>query len=218
MNYWENYKKENKKLWHFKPNLKSKDYQYIGRISTNFTDINKLVKNNKKKHMLYVVNEDKKYKNFKLNSRISSFKKWGYKKDQTQFYQYFSDEFPNIFKRFINFSKLDFATGSIIKQYPGNILPWHYDTHVTFKSKIKDLKNKEIIRYMIFLTDWNWGHYFAVGNSVIHQWKKGDVITWKNHMHHCGSNAGMIPKMTMNITGIVNKQSVHLGKKKLFKI
>ena len=35
--------------------------------------------------------------------------------------------------------------------------------------------------------------------------EKGDVITWKNHMHHCGSNSGMEPKMTMNITGIVNK-------------
>ena len=71
---------------------------------------------------------------------------------------------------------------------------------------------------MVFLTDWSWGHYFAVGNSVIHQWRKGDVITWKNHMHHCGSNSGMVPKMTMNITGVVNKKSVHLNKMKVFNI
>ena len=213
MNYWLNFKKNHSKLWHFNPTKKSKDYQYVGKIITNFKDTDKFLKNNRKKHSLHVVNDDKKYKNSKLNSRITSFRKWGYKKEQTQFYQYFSDDYPKIFKRFIEFSNLDLATSSVIKQYPGNILPWHYDTHVNFKSKIKNLKNIEIIRYMVFLTDWSWGHYFAVGNSVIHQWKKGDVITWKNHMHHCGSNSGMEPKMTMNITGIVNKKSIHLNKK-----
>ena len=218
MSYWKNFKKKHIKLWHFNPNLKTKDYQYVGKINTSFKETDKFLTNNKKKHCLYVVDEDKKYKNLKLNTRIASFKKWGYKKDQTQFYQYFSDEYPKIFKKIIEFSKLDLATSSIIKQYPGNILPWHYDTHVNFKSKVQGLKNIEIIRYMVFLTDWSWGHYFAVGNSVIHQWRKGDVITWKNHMHHCGSNSGMVPKMTMNITGVVNKKSVHLNKMKVFNI
>lgn len=218
MNYWENYKKKNKKLWHFSPDIKSKDYQFIGKIKTDFTDIDNFLKNKKKKYINNVVNEDKKFGDAKLNYRINSFKKWGYKKDQTQFHQYFSDEFPKIFKRFINFSKLDYAVGSIVKQDPGNILPWHYDTHITFRNKFKNNKEIEIIRYMIFLTDWSWGHYFAVGNSVIHQWKKGDVITWEPHLHHCGSNSGMTPKMTMNITGCVNKKSAHLNKKKIFKI
>ena len=38
-----------------------------------------------------------------------------------------------------------------------NIIPWHYDTHITFKNKIKKnekLKNKKILRYMV-LTDWD---------------------------------------------------------------
>ena len=36
----------------------------------------------------------------------------------------------------------------LIKQYPGNIIPWHYDTHVTLKEKLrkKDLNKKKIIR------------------------------------------------------------------------
>ena len=41
----------------------------------------------------------------------------GYKKEQTQFYQYFSDDYPKFFKRFIEFSNLDLATSSVIKQY-----------------------------------------------------------------------------------------------------
>ena len=210
MEYWESYKKKNIKLWHFKPDVKSKDYQFVGRIVTDFTDIDKILKNKKKKYSNSVVNDEKKYNNSKLNYRILL---CGF--GQTEFYHYFSSEFPKIFKRFIDFSNLDFATASIVKQYPGNILPWHYDTHITFKNITRNLKNKKIIRYMVFLTDWSWGHYFAVGNSVLHQWKKGDVITWKTHLHHCGSNSGMVPKMTMNITGLVNKNSIHLKKKKI---
>ena len=62
----------------------------------------------------------------------------------------------------------------------------------------------------------NWGHYFCVGNNVVHQWKAGDIITWEPHIHHCGSNAGMTPKITLNITGLVEKGSIHLSKKKKF--
>ena len=31
--------------------------------------------------------------------------------------------------------------------------------------------------------------------------EKGDIIAWEPHMHHCGCNGGMTPKVTMNITG-----------------
>ena len=45
------------------------------------------------------------------------------------------------------------------------------------------------------------------------------IITWEPHIHHCGSNAGMTPKITLNITGLVEKGSIHLSKEKkiLFK-
>jgi hypothetical protein len=75
--------------------------------------------------------------------------------------------------------------------------------------KANNLKNKKVIRYMVFLKDWDWGHYFGIGNNVIHQWKAGDMITWNPHMHHCGSNAGMSPKITLNITGFIEKDSLH---------
>ena len=69
---------------------------------------------------------------------------------------------------------------------------------------------------MVFLTDWDWGHYFCVGNRVCHQWKAGDIITWDPIIHHCGSNAGMSAKITLNITGTIEKDSIHKKKNKVY--
>jgi hypothetical protein len=212
--YWNNYKKKFTNKWHFDPkNKKSKDYIYIKNVKYDYKKLNnQILKLEKNTNIKSVIQNETKFKNLKLNKRIQAFKDWGYLEDQTKFTQIFSSDHPELFKNFIELSKLSNATASIIKQYPGNILPWHYDTHVTFKKMIKrnkEFKNKKVARYMIFLTDWDWGHYFAIGNNVIHQWKSGDMITWQPHMHHCGSNAGMIPKITLNITGFVEKNSLH---------
>ena len=219
--YWENYKSQFNSKWHFNPLKKNtKDYLFIGNIKFNSKKlINKISKIEKKTKISAIVNSDSKLKKAKLHNRIQSFRDWGYKKEQTKYVQIFSNDYPDIFEKFIKLSGLNFATSSLIKQYPGNIIPWHYDTHITFKNKIKKnekLKNKKILRYMVFLTDWDWGHYFCVGNNIVHQWRAGDIITWDPLVHHCGSNAGMTPKITLNITGLVNSKSIHLLKKKTF--
>ena len=218
-NYWKNYKLNFKNKWHFNPLKKNtKDYIYIGNIKADYKALFKKINIIEKKiKVSAIVNSDKKLKKAKLHDRIQSFRDWGYKKEQTKYVQIFSNDYPDIFEKFINISGLNFATSSLIKQYPGNIIPWHYDTHITFKNKIKKntkLKNKKILRYMVFLTDWDWGHYFCVGNNIVHQWRAGDIITWDPIVHHCGSNAGMTPKITLNITGLVNSNSIHLSKKK----
>jgi hypothetical protein len=216
-NYWEQFKKSHKDKWHFNAkNKKSKDFLLIKNVKFNYKKLLNKIKNIEKNiEKKSVVNSDTAFKNEKLNSRIEAFRDWGYKKEQTEFTQIFSSDFPKLFEHFIKISKLSNASASIVKQYPGNILPWHYDTHVTFKDLIKKnkkFKNKKIIRYMVFLTDWSWGHYFGIGNNVIHQWKAGDMITWQPYMHHCGSNSGMAPKITLNITGFIENNSIHLKK------
>lgn len=219
--YWSEYKLKYKNHWHFDSLKKNtKDFFYIGNIQTDYAKILKkisIIEKNKK--FSTVVSPDKKLKKIKQHNRIDSFLEWGYKKEQTEYLQIFSDEYPKLFEKFIKISKLDNATSSLIKQYPGNTIPWHYDTHVTLKNKIREnktLKDKKIIRYMVFLTDWDWGHYFCVGNNVVHQWRAGDIITWNPIVHHCGSNAGMTPKITLNITGLINSNSIHLLNKKNF--
>ena len=216
-NYWSDFKNQNKNKWHFNAlKKKTKDYLYIGNIKYNYKNLSKKISLLEKKTKIStIVNSDKKLKKANLHNRIQSFRDWGYKKEQTQYIQLFSADYPDLFEKFIKLSGLNYASSSLIKQYPGNIIPWHYDTHITFKNKIekiKELKNKKILRYMVFLTDWEWGHYFCVGNNVVHQWRAGDLITWDPIVHHCGANAGMTPKITLNITGLVSKKSLHLKK------
>ena len=220
-NYWRNFKNKNSEIWHFdKFKKNTNDYHFIGNIKADYNKITKTISKIEKQTMpSYIVNSDKKLKKAKLHDRIQSFRDWGYIKEQTKYIQIFSKEYPELFKSFINLSKLGNATSSLIKQYPGNIIPWHYDTHITFKNLIKNnekLKNKKVIRYMVFLTDWDWGHYFCVGNKVCHQWKAGDIRTWDPVIHHCGSNAGMSAKITLNITGTIEKDSIHKKKNKIY--
>ena len=221
-NYWKKYKSKFKSQWHFNSFKKNtRDYFYLGNIKYDYRKLIKQIsKIEKKTKISAIVNSDIKLKKAKLHDRIQSFRDWGYKKDQTEYVQIFSGEYPKLFENFIKLSGLGYASSSLIKQYPGNIIPWHYDTHITLKNKIskfKELKNKKIIRYMVFLTDWDWGHYFCVGNNVVHQWRAGDIITWNPIVHHCGSNAGMTPKITLNITGLIEKNSLHVKKKIKFR-
>jgi len=221
--YWKNYKLKFHKKWHFDTFSKKCDYQFIGNLKTNYKLIDKLVKSlDKNSAPEYAVEENPSISNKKVNEKIKSYTSWGYKKENTMFYRAFSSNHKKIFKKFINFTNLKFASSSIIKQPPGNTIPWHYDTHIKFYEQIKreklNIKKKEIIRYMIFLEDWDWGHFFCVGSSVIPRWKKGDIITWDPMIHHTGSNGGMKPKVTMNVTGVITKQSIHLNnnQKKFF--
>ena len=216
--YWKDYKKKYLKYWHFNPASKKKDYQFIGNLNTNYKNIDNLVN---KLHLIsspeYAVNNNPKIKNKKILEKINSFKSWGYEQNNTKFYRAFSDDYKKIFEKFINFTGLDYGSSSIIKQFPGQLIPWHYDTHAEFYKKIisKKIKIKKnlVIRYMIFLKNWDWGHFFCIGSSVISNWKKGDIITWKPHIHHSGTNGGMTPKVTMNITGVISKKSIHLNHK-----
>ena len=34
--YWDNFTSEHKNDWHFDPSIKSQDYEYVGRLKTNF--------------------------------------------------------------------------------------------------------------------------------------------------------------------------------------
>jgi hypothetical protein len=217
--YWTSYKNEFKNKWHFDPKKKTTDFYFLGNLNTGLLELLNIAnKEVKKKPLSQVLSADKNFSK-RSDRKTKAFKDWGYTKEVTNYLQIFSEDYPNVFKPLIAKCGLDYATSSIVYQPPGNIIPWHYDTHAKFHEKLKNRgvnHELKLIRYMLFLTDWSWGHYFAVGNSVVHQWKMGDLITWSPHMHHCGSNAGMEPKITVNITGVITKKSLH--KKKGIKI
>ena len=201
--------------------IKKLDFTYLGRIKTNFDQIEKLINELEKTSKVECAVDKKQLrKNDNLKSKINSYISWGYTNKNTQFYRANSKDNEKVFKKFIQATKLDNAVGSIIKQLPGQTIPWHQDNYIIFKKSLvkEGLRKgkKKIRRYMIFLTDWDFGHYFCVGSSIVNKWKRGDIITWEPHFYHCGSNAGVKPKVTMNITGLVNKNSIHLKKKRYY--
>ena len=138
--YWDNFKKKNLKNYHFNQKSKKKDYQYIGNILTDYKNIDLLVDKVKKTHKPYhVFKKAPGMASKEILQRIQSFKDWGYTKNNTIYYQIFSSEYKEIFDKFIKVTKLEKATSSIIIQFPGQTIPWHYDTHITFYKMLEKL-------------------------------------------------------------------------------
>ena len=202
--YWESFKEQNKDLWHFDPSVKSEDFAYVGRLKTSF------------KPLLDLMSDDKNYKEYVivdkikghdvLSDRIKAFNEWGFNEHNTKSLQITDSEFPEIFEPYKKFAGFGNCKVVALKQYPGQFLPWHEDTYVGFKKEFNVSDDAQITRYSLFLEDWHWGHYFGGGNNIMHQWKQGDIIELKPKMHHITCNAGMIPKLTMTITGTVTEE------------
>jgi hypothetical protein len=84
----------------------------------------------------------------------------------------------------------------------GSSLPIHVDT---FKKYIGlfGLEGKEstIRRAIVFLNDWESGHYAECNGVPIVDWKAGDCIelTWDSP--HIATNMGTTPRYTLQVTG-----------------
>lgn len=84
-------------------------------------------------------------------------------------------------------------------QQPGEVWNLHLD-----KLQKWDPDHPEMVmRIMIQLTDWQPGQFWQYGNYNYSQWRAGDVTTfdWAN-IPHCTANAGFMPRVTFQITGI----------------
>ena len=148
------------------------------------------------------------------NNRTQEFIDNGYIPDTNEFYQVFCHQFPDIFEKFKKASGLISAVSSFLIQPAGNVIGWHQDTFVTFRKKHKESK-LPIYRYMMMVEDSQPGHYFSAGNQTISNWKKGDIFYWHPNMYHCGANAGIQRKITLNMTGFADENCLHhasLGK------
>ena len=213
-NEWKTFRNKYSDKWHFDPLKKTSDIKLLANIKVDFSEILKKLKSSKipKNKNYFVTNRKSADKQFiRRNNDLMSV---GYKKNTNEFYQIFSYQYPDLFQKFIDACKLENGVSSAILQPPGNVLGWHQDAYVQFRKKnMAKSKTKKICRYMILLEDWKWGHSFTAGNSTITQWKQGDVVYWEPYMFHCGANAGMEDKITLNVTGFECKESLHLQNK-----
>ena len=81
-----------------------------------------------------------------------------------------------------------------------NILPMHSDTFGAYMKQF-NLKSKENIwRTIIFLEDWQSGHYSEIADKGIVNWQAGDFIWWNNNVKHCGAIIAKNERYTLQIT------------------
>jgi hypothetical protein len=99
----------------------------------------------------------------------------------------------------------------IHKQLPGDQNTLHMDTmsqHIAHTTNTDadydqmDDDSVDTVRVVVALNDWQWGHFFQLGNRMWYQWDAGDVVHWDwKNLPHSTANAGHVPRYVGIITG-----------------
>ena len=106
----------------------------------------------------------------------------------------------------------------IYKQRPGQINWLHIDNvccHDTIDRSDVDSydleQDKDLVRVLVALEDWQWGHFAQMGNYLWHQWRAGDIVwfDWQN-LPHCTANAGHLDRHFLKITGRMTDKFANL--------
>ena len=83
----------------------------------------------------------------------------------------------------------------------GQALPTHRDHYETY-CRLHNIQNpKTISRAIVFLEDWQSGHYFEIDDKPIVDWVAGDYVYWEYDTAHYAGNFGIDPRYTLQITG-----------------
>ena len=84
----------------------------------------------------------------------------------------------------------------------GTVLPNHSDLYLKYID-LFNLKGKEktIRRAIVFLENWQSGHYAECAETPIVNWDAGNVIEWEYDTPHMAANLGLTPRYTLQITG-----------------
>jgi hypothetical protein len=86
---------------------------------------------------------------------------------------------------------------SVINILPGNTIPYHADKHYLLQ---KEHGAGDTYRYLIFLEDWQSGHYFEIYNQPLVSWRRGDWIKFHRNEWHLAGNMGTTPFFSAQVT------------------
>lgn len=91
---------------------------------------------------------------------------------------------------------------SYYRMMPGTILPTHQDLYKKY-IELFGLGGQEhtIYRAVIFLEDWQPGHYLEAMDQPVVKWRAGDVVEWVYNTPHMAANVGSTPRYTLQVTG-----------------
>ena len=94
---------------------------------------------------------------------------------------------------------------SYYRMNTGTVLPTHSDLYLKY-IELFNLQGLEhtIRRAIVFLEDWQPGHYAEYQDQAYVNWKAGSVIEWAHDTPHMAANLGLTPRYTLQITGHVD--------------
>jgi hypothetical protein len=120
-----------------------------------------------------------------------------YSKSNNDLQQAFDEEIPN-FLKFSDALNLYNASISWTSIEPGQTIPVHTDSFYKLRSKYNVDINK-CVRYLIFLQNWELGHFVEFDNFELKHWKKGNVYKFDYLAKHCAANASNIRFVTCQV-------------------
>ena len=93
---------------------------------------------------------------------------------------------------------------SYYRMLTGTVLPTHGDLYKRYV-EIYKLQGREhtIRRAIVFLENWQPGHYAEYDGRPYVAWGAGAVVEWEYDAPHMAANVGLTPRYTLQITGHV---------------
>ena len=91
---------------------------------------------------------------------------------------------------------------SVYRMNPGTVLPEHQDTYSRFRQIYKLDPGQPVARAIVFLEDWQSGHYLEMNGKPVVDWQAGDWVCWEGNFPHAAANVGKTPRYTLQITGV----------------
>ena len=91
---------------------------------------------------------------------------------------------------------------SVYRMRPGDVLPNHSDIYRRFCDIYQINDPQTIRRYVVFLEDWQSGHYFEIDGIPVVKWQAGSWACWHGDTPHLAANIGSTDRYTLQITGL----------------
>lgn len=105
--------------------------------------------------------------------------------------------------KFQNYFEFKNLCWSVYKMPPGSVLPTHSDTYSRYKL-IHGLSDSDsVVRVIVYLEDWQSGHYGEMNGTPVLGWKAGDWICWRDGFPHLAANIGKTDRYTLQLTATV---------------
>lgn len=104
--------------------------------------------------------------------------------------------------RIVESIPLDQKQSWLTKQKPGQWIPVHSDLLASAGFSEKDCVERGQ-RILVFVSEWQPGHFVGFGNRILSQWEPGDIVTWPAHKYpHSTANTSHSDAYRLRISGL----------------